>query len=86
MRTLLRALALLLLGLASAHAEDAPSFPSRPIRIIVPFTPGSATDTMARPIADRLSAALGQPVHQVTVGQLHHQHHLAVDDLDALDG
>jgi tripartite-type tricarboxylate transporter receptor subunit TctC len=41
---------------------QAQTFPSKPIRIIVPFTPGSATDTMARPIADRLSAALGQPV------------------------
>lgn len=40
----------------------AQNFPSKPIRIIVPFTPGSATDTMARPIAERLSAALGQPV------------------------
>lgn len=40
----------------------AQTFPSKPIRIIVPFTPGSATDTMARPIAERLSAALGQPV------------------------
>ncbi len=38
------------------------SFPSKPIRVIVPFTPGSATDTMARPVADKLQAALGQPV------------------------
>jgi len=40
----------------------AQAFPAKPIRIIVPFTPGSATDTIARPIAERLSAALGQPV------------------------
>jgi tripartite-type tricarboxylate transporter receptor subunit TctC len=44
------------------HLAFGQAFPSRPIRIIVPFTPGSATDTMARPIAERLSAALGQPV------------------------
>src|SRR4051794_27324777 len=44
---------------AAAHAQP---FPSKPIKIIVPFTPGSATDTMARPIADKLQQALGQPV------------------------
>jgi tripartite-type tricarboxylate transporter receptor subunit TctC len=52
----------LLFAMLSASAALAQPFPSKPIRIIVPFTPGSATDTMARPIADRLSAALGQPV------------------------
>ena len=56
---LLFPVALGLLPALSAHAQP---YPSRPIRIIVPFTPGSATDTMARPIAERLSAALGQPV------------------------
>ena len=43
-------------------AAAAQTFPSKPIRIIVPFTPGSATDTLARPVADKLSTALGQQV------------------------
>jgi tripartite-type tricarboxylate transporter receptor subunit TctC len=46
-------------ALVSSMAIAQP-FPSKPVRIIVPFTPGSATDTMARPVADKLSAALGQ--------------------------
>lgn len=37
-------------------------YPSKPIRIIVPFTPGSGTDVLARGISDRLVANLGQPV------------------------
>ena len=49
------------LALASSLALAQP-FPSKPIRIIVPFTPGSATDTMARPVADKLSSAFAQPV------------------------
>ncbi len=48
--------------LAPYAATYAQSYPHKPIRIIVPFTPGSATDTMARPIADRLAMALGQPI------------------------
>ena len=42
-----------------AHAQ---SYPAKPIRIIVPFTAGSATDVVARLIGERLSAAWGQPV------------------------
>jgi tripartite-type tricarboxylate transporter receptor subunit TctC len=46
--------------LAPAHAQDA--YPSRQVRIIVPFTPGSATDVMARIVGERLTAVWNQPV------------------------
>ena len=45
-----------------ARAQDATSYPSRPIRIIVPFTPGSATDIVARLVGEKLNATWGQPV------------------------
>jgi tripartite-type tricarboxylate transporter receptor subunit TctC len=44
---------------AAAQAQD---YPSKAIRIIVPFTPGSATDVMGRIVGERLNAAWGQPV------------------------
>ncbi len=47
---------------ASAFAQDAASFPNKPIHIVVPFTAGSATDILARTFGERLTAAWGQPV------------------------
>jgi tripartite-type tricarboxylate transporter receptor subunit TctC len=39
----------------------AQAYPAKAIRIIVPFTPGSATDVMARIVGERLNTAWGQP-------------------------
>jgi len=59
-RDALRAFALggLLFGVAEVRAE---SYPSRPVTLLVGGAPGSVPDVMVRPIADRLSTALGQP-------------------------
>ena len=59
-RTLLAALALACTPLF-AHAQAA-GFPSRPIRIVVPFNAGSGSDTGARVYGEILSKMVGQPV------------------------
>ena len=48
--------------LALSGAAAQPAFPSRPLRIIVPFTPGGSTDVLARAIGVELGKALNQPV------------------------
>ena len=40
----------------------AQAFPSKPIRMVVPYAAGGATDVLARPIAQKLSEQMGQPV------------------------
>jgi len=49
------------LGIAVPSAARAQTWPSKPIRIIVPFPPGGAGDPLARMIGLRLSEQLGQP-------------------------
>ena len=52
-----------MLWAASAAAQDAAAnYPSRPIRIVVGFVPGGATDVVARLMAQKLQEAWGQPV------------------------
>jgi tripartite-type tricarboxylate transporter receptor subunit TctC len=45
---------------ATARAQD--KYPSRPIRLVIPFPPGGPTDLMGRLYGERLASLLGQPV------------------------
>jgi tripartite-type tricarboxylate transporter receptor subunit TctC len=47
---------------ALAQAQAPQSYPDRPIRLVVAFVAGGATDTLARQISNDLKEALGQPV------------------------
>jgi tripartite-type tricarboxylate transporter receptor subunit TctC len=53
------AIALAMVFAGNAFAQ---SFPDRPVRLVVAFVPGGASDTMARQILPELSQTLGQPV------------------------
>jgi tripartite-type tricarboxylate transporter receptor subunit TctC len=52
----------LLVGITFSLSAAAQDYPSKPIRIIAPFGPGTATDTVARVIASELSSRTGQSV------------------------
>ena len=65
LRQVLAALGAAFLGLTLAAAGGVsaqPAYPSRPIKVVVGFPPGQATDVIARLMATRFAEALGQPV------------------------
>lgn len=61
-RTLVQAMAVAVgfAAVAGAHAAD--KYPSKPIRVIVPFAPGGSTDIIARIVTQRMAQELGQPL------------------------
>jgi len=64
-RTLLTRLAALVAAMSAAAVPDAlaeSSYPTRPVRLIVPFAPGGGADISARVVAARLTERLGQQV------------------------
>lgn len=62
-RLITGALAVLVLGLTGAPAAlSQPAYPSRPIKLVVPYPPGGVGDTFARDVGTQLGQRLGQPV------------------------
>ncbi len=59
-RTALIALTLATLGLSTGLAQAQGAWPNKPVKIVVPFTPGGTTDILARAVAPDLSKAFGQ--------------------------
>ena len=52
----------LLLTSGQVHSQGPGDYPNKPVRMIVPFAPGGASDFLARAIAPRLSQVLGQQI------------------------
>ena len=52
---------LFLAALACSGAAFAQAYPSRPVKVIIPWPPGQATDLAARVVGEKLAAQLGQP-------------------------
>lgn len=49
-------------AITAVAADDSAAYPSKPIRIVVPFSPGSIVDVRARQLSERLAKNIGQPV------------------------
>src|SRR5437773_8313538 len=59
---LIRTMASIAIAAVAALAQAQATYPSKPIRLVVPFPAGGATDILARAVAQKLTEAWGQPV------------------------
>lgn len=66
MRTVLLAAVLLTSGMMPAAAQ--PNYPTRPVRVVVPFAPGGVVDVMARLLSQRLAADFGENFYLQNLG------------------
>lgn len=57
-----RMAAILIAGLAIGQGASAAEWPTKPIKVIVPYTPGGSTDTVSRVVFEKVSQSLGQPI------------------------
>lgn len=63
-RAAVQALCLTVCAAASAVtcAQPTTPYPAKPIRLVVPYTPGASNDTLSRATAESMSPLLGQPI------------------------
>lgn len=62
MKRALSHLAAALLTVAASTATMAQTYPTKPVKIVIPFAPGGGTDVIARLVSEKLQARLGKPI------------------------